>query len=96
MSRALVGLSGVSLTSLALHFARFLDSHPAPPASLFDPCPVCPLPLAFDDWHTPSLVAGICIGAVVLPLLELLALLRSALLSRLARGLRAPFLFRLL
>ena len=65
MSRALVGVSGVSLTSLALHLARYLEAPSSAP--LFDPCPVCPaIPFSLDEWHLPSILLGICIGVWVL------------------------------
>ena len=98
-SSAIVGASSLSVTSLVLHLVRFLSSGPAPPPFL-DPCPVC-LAVSFtsghwvlEDLHLPSVLLGVGIGLLLLPLLELLLAVRILILNRVAPGQR-PFLYRL-
>ena len=96
-SRALVSASGLSVTSLLLHLSRLFES----PDPVFDPCPVCPastFPLDFSPQalHLPSLAFGVCLGVVLLPLVELVVCIRGYLWVRLDRQLRPAFRYRLL
>ena len=101
MQRTLVSASsGLSVTSLLLHFARFFERTDPP---FLDPCPVCPSPgldflgpPAFHSIHLPSVLLGLGIGILVLPALELLLCIRGLVLARVDRVLRPPFRYRLL
>ena len=101
MQRNLVSASsGLSLTSLLLHLARYLERSDPP---FLDPCPVCPSPSldlfdppAFHSIHLPSVLLGLGIGILLLPALELLLCIRGLVLARADRLLRPPFRYRLL
>ena len=101
MQRTLVSASsGLSVTSLLLHLARYLERADPP---FIDSCPVRPTPSldffdppAFHSIHLPSVVLGLGIGILVLPALELLLCIRGLVLARVDRLLRPPFRYRLL
>ncbi|CAE7270722.1 unnamed protein product [Symbiodinium sp. CCMP2592] len=92
MSRdfALSSVSGLSSASIVSVLSHLLASS-APP--LLDSCPICP-DLPDLDWG--SFFFGLGCGVLLLPLLEVLLLVRSALLRALALRLQGPGFFRFL
>ena len=90
-SRAIVGASSLSATSLLLHLLNYVGSPSSwtPPPSVFD-CPVCPEAAPWDwaAWqhlqaHIPSLLLGLALGVACLPCVDLLLFIRAYLLHRL-------------